>query len=535
MKSRFLFILTLLWGFQFGVVIAANEGGKSGIEDVSDAQNVASNVYTIPLGSIKQFVTDNTAATLENNEILVTVLKSPANSLGFKIYAPQESWNLNKFERVGIEIQNIGTKAVTLSCWAVSNGWGGVGAFGIDGSQSKTCNITLEPNAVGIQYLYIHTKYKDNLFKIIDPEMVNYFDIRIKQNIPVQSKIVVKRIFAENDFSVGNYDKSPRLVVPLMQMEKPTPGKLVKQQLSQYLGTDVFHSLYLPTNWQSGKKYPVIVEYAPNIFYHAACYSTGKVEDVVTAYGISKGQDYILVSLPFVSLDGKQNETNGWGSADLTTEYALKAVRSVCEDYGGDPAGIFITGFSRGAIAAGYIGLRNDEIADSWLGFIACQHTDGDGWGKSDVDADVRIARLRGRSVFLIDNSSYPWALKVPTAGSDLKIDKSGIGAHSAASFLDNRSSTTNVRVWVAATYQNKPGTYKVSGMIKDKKGNPLSNVLVESGKIHFTYSDDQGNYSLAGLVSCQRLVTFKRKNLLIGQTSMVLDKDSVFNLSTGL
>jgi hypothetical protein len=531
MKSRFLFIATLLWGFQFGVAIAAvNEDRKA----VSEVQNDSSKVYSIPLGSIKQFVTDNTVATLVNNELQVAVVKSPANSLGIKICAPQESWNLNKFERVGIEIQNSETTPITLSCWAVSNGWGGVGAYGIDGSQSKTATITLEPNAVGIQYLYIHTKYKDNLFKIIDPEKINYFDIRLKQNNIAPSKILIKRIFAENEFDAGSYDKSARLVVPQMQTDKPAPGKLVKQQLTQYIGTDVFHTLYLPINWQSGKKYPVIVEYAPNIFYHAACYSTGKVEDVVTAYGISKGQDYILVSLPFVSLDGKQNETNGWGSADLTTEYALKAVRSVCEEYGGDPAGIFITGFSRGAIAAGYIGLRNDEIADSWLGFIACQHTDGDGWGKSDVDFDVRIARLRGRSVFLIDNSSYPWALKVPTVGSDLKTDKSGIGAHSAASFLDNRPSTENVRAWVAATYKNKPGTLKISGSIKDKHGNPLSKVLVVSGKMHFTYSDDNGNYNLAGLISGQRILTFKRNKVVIGQTSMVLVKDSVFNLSIG-
>jgi hypothetical protein len=531
MKSRFLFIVTLLWGFQFGVAIAAvNEDRKA----VSEVQKVTSNVYTIPLASIKQFVTDNTAATLVNNELQVTVLKTPVNSLGLKIYAPQESWNLNKFERVGIEIQNSGTTPVTLSCWAISNGWGGVGAYGIDGSQSKTATITLEPGAVGIQYLYIHTKYKDNLFKIIDPEKINYFDIRLKQNISAQSKILVKKIFAENEFDAGSYDKSPRLVVPQMQTVKPAPGKLVKQQLTQYLGTDVFHSLYLPTNWQSGKKYPVIVEYAPNIFYHAACYSTGKVEDVVTAYGISKGQDYILVSLPFVSLDGKQNETNGWGSADLTTEYALKAVRSVCEEYGGDPAGIFITGFSRGAIAAGYIGLRNDEIGDTWLGFIACQHTDGDGWGKSEVDADLRIARLKGRSVFLIDNGSYPWATKVPAAGSDLKIDKSGIGAHSAAGFLDNRPSAENVRAWVAATYQNKPGTFKITGSIKDKLGKPLSKVLVESGKMHFTITDDNGNYSLAGLISGQRMLTFKRNKVVIGQTNMVLVKDSVFNILNG-
>lgn len=482
--------------------------------------------------TLNQVVTDNTTATIVNDKLEITVSKSSALSPGFRVYAPAEKWNLNNYERVGIEIENTGTTAVTLSCWAVTNGWGGIGAYGIDGSSSNSATTTINSLGTAIQYIYIHSKYKDGLHKIIDPESINYFDIRFNTNTAIQSKILVKRIFADMDVTSGAYDKTGRLLVPQMVEQNPAAGKLVKQQLAEYTGTQVFHSLYLPINWQSGTKYPVIVEYAPNIFYNAACYSTGKVEDLVNGYGISKGTGYILISLPFVSVSGTYNETNGWGDKDKTVEYALKAIRSVCESYGGDPAGIFITGFSRGGIAAGYIGLRNDEIAETWLGFNACQHTDGDGWNGSEIDANIRIARLKGRSVFLLDNAGYPWATMVPAAGAPLQSELSGIGAHSAANYLDNRPSTENLRTWMANTYLNKPGTFKITGTVRDGNGNPLSNILVETGATHFTYTDSNGNYELAGLIAGQRTVTFKNIGLSVGQTTLNLTENKVFDLT---
>lgn len=488
--------------------------------------------FAIQSITLNQVVTDNTTAALVNSQLQITVSKSSALSPGFRVYAPIDKWDLNNYERVGIEIENTGTTALTLSCWVVSNGWGGIGAYGIDGSSSSSATITINPQEIGTQYIYIHSKYKDNLHKMIDPEMINYFDIRFNTNTAIQTKILVKRIFAEMDVTSGAYDKTGRLLIPQMVDQNPAAGKYVKQQLNEYAGTQVFHSLYLPTNWQSGQKYPVIVEYAPNIFYNAACYSTGKVEDVVNGYGISKGTDYIWISLPYVSIDGTYNETNGWGNTNNTIEYALKAIRSVCENYGGDPAGIFITGFSRGAIAAGYVGLRTDEIADTWIGFNACQHTDGDGWNGSDIDADKRIARLKGRSVFLLDNAGYPWATMVPAAGSALQSELSGIGAHSAANYLDNRLSTESLRTWVTTTYQNKPGTYKITGTVKNENGNPIPNVLVETGRTHFTFTDSNGYYELAGLIIGQRTVTFKNNGLLVGQTTLELTEKKVFNLT---
>ena len=482
--------------------------------------------------ALNQVVTDNTTSALVNNQLQITVSKSSALSPGFRVYAPIEKWDLNNYERVGIEIENTGTNAVTLSCWAVTNGWGGIGAYGIDGSSSGSATTTINPQEIGTQYIYIHSKYKDGLHKMIDPETINYFDIRFNSSTAIQSKILVKRIFAEMDVTSGAYDKTGRLIVPQMVEQNPAAGKYVKQQLGEYSGTQVFHSLYLPINWQAGTKYPVIVEYAPNIFYNAACYSTGKVEDVVNGYGISKGTGYIWISLPYLSIDGTYNETNGWGDKDKTVEYALKAIRSVCENYGGDPAGIFITGFSRGGIAAGYIGLRNDEIAETWLGFNACQHTDGDGWNGSEIDANIRIARLKGRSVFLLDNASYPWATMVPVAGAPLQSELSGIGAHSAANYLDNRPSTENLRTWMADTYLNKPGTFKITGTVKNDNDVPLANVLVETGATHFTYTDTNGNFELAGLIRGQKVVTFKNNGVLVGQTTIDLTENKVFNLT---
>ena len=54
------------------------------------------------------------------------------------------------------------------------------------------------------------------------------------------------------------------LQTPPMENIHPAPGKRVKIILPEYRGTDVYHALYLPTDWEAGKTYPVIVEYAGN-------------------------------------------------------------------------------------------------------------------------------------------------------------------------------------------------------------------------------------------------------------------------------
>ena len=56
------------------------------------------------------------------------------------------------------------------------------------------------------------------------------------------------------------------LATPPMTEEAPAAGKRVRQVAPEYEGTQVYHSLYLPTDWKPGEKYPVIVEYTGNYF-----------------------------------------------------------------------------------------------------------------------------------------------------------------------------------------------------------------------------------------------------------------------------
>jgi len=57
------------------------------------------------------------------------------------------------------------------------------------------------------------------------------------------------------------------LTVPAMTTEAPGAGRRVKMTLPAYRGTEVYHALYLPSDWQAGRRYPVIVEYAGNGSY----------------------------------------------------------------------------------------------------------------------------------------------------------------------------------------------------------------------------------------------------------------------------
>lgn len=74
---------------------------------------------------------------------------------------------------------------------------------------------------------------------------------------------VASKDIVQNQLSDIN-TTSRDLMVPQVQEVSPAPGKLVRQTLEGYKATDVYHLLYLPTNWEAGKKYPVIVEYPGN-------------------------------------------------------------------------------------------------------------------------------------------------------------------------------------------------------------------------------------------------------------------------------
>lgn len=165
-------------------------------------------------------------------------------------------------------------------------------------------------------------------------------------------------------------------------------------------------------------------------------------------YGMTRGRGAIWISVPFVDAAGHVAE-NGWGDPDRTAELCVATVEDVCERFGGDRERLVLTGFSRGAIACGFIGLRNDRIAPLWKGLHCCQHYDGDGWNGATLDGALeRAGRFRGTAVFHTDNPAdavkpITQALGVPTT-----FVSSGLGAHSCAMFLDDRESTKRVQTW---------------------------------------------------------------------------------------
>jgi hypothetical protein len=209
-------------------------------------------------------------------------------------------------------------------------------------------------------------------------------------------------------------DIPPDLVTPKMIVTEAAPGKRVKQTASPYQGTEVYHALYLPVDWQPGKTYPVICEYAGNGNYtnKFGDYSAGTVEGSNLGYGISAGKGFIWLCLPYVGpKDGKlTNISQWWGEVAETKKYCHAAVKEVCAAYGGDTNRIFLAGFSRGAIACNYIGLHDEEIAKLWCGFIAHSHYDGvRKWPYPDSERPAaleRLKRLNGRPQFISHEGS---------------------------------------------------------------------------------------------------------------------------------
>lgn len=197
----------------------------------------------------------------------------------------------------------------------------------------------------------------------------------------------------------ANDDSSAKdLVTPKMSTDPPAAGRRVRQVAPEYEGTQVYHALYLPTDWKPGGRYSVIVEYTGNKF--AECGSTGEVKDANLGYGLTGGKGFIWVSMPYIEKGAKKNAVRWWGDRQATIDYCKTNLPRICKQFGGDPTSVFICGFSRGAIGASYIGLADDEIAGLWKGMITHDHFDGDRtWPYPDSDrksALTRLARLKG-------------------------------------------------------------------------------------------------------------------------------------------
>lgn len=204
------------------------------------------------------------------------------------------------------------------------------------------------------------------------------------------------------------FGKEGDLVTPQMTDELPAPGKRVRQVAPEYQGTRVYHSLYLPTDWVRGKKFPVLVEYTGNQF--PAGKGSGEVKDANLGYGLSGGAGFIWISMPYVQKGKKENAVKWWGDLVATIDYCKVNLPRICKEFGGDTENLIICGFSRGAIACCYVGLADDEIASFWKGMITHDHFDGHkkwGYPESDrISALKRLARLKERPVLVCGNGN---------------------------------------------------------------------------------------------------------------------------------
>jgi hypothetical protein len=207
------------------------------------------------------------------------------------------------------------------------------------------------------------------------------------------------------------------LTVPLVVRGEPAAGRRVWQCNPGYEGWKVQHAIYLPRDWRVGEsrkqiKYPVLVEFPGNGDYQNALgdKSLGGVEDCKLGYGIGGGERFIWVSLPFVDRTTKAHTTQWWGDADLTAAYCRTTVARVCDEYGGDAERVILCGFSRGAIACGYIGLRDEQTAKLWRAMVIHSHYDGvRRWNypqQDEASARQRLARFAGKRQFISQENS---------------------------------------------------------------------------------------------------------------------------------
>lgn len=262
------------------------------------------------------------------------------------------------------------------------------------------------------------------------------------------------------------------LQVPEIVEDVPAAGRRVRQTLADWQQTDVYHVLFLPQNWTPhARKYPVLVEWAGNGGYANAWGDTcsGRPEGCKLGYGLSAGQDFIWLCLPYLNGTGDQLALKWWGDApdydpQPTLKYCRAAVAEVCRKYGGDAGRVVLCGFSRGALACNYLGLHDDQTSALWCGFFAYSHYDGvRQWpypGSDAVAAERRLQRLGQRPQFICSEASATEAvqawLQSRTNVQNLTFASTGFRNHNDGWILRPSPARTAARNWLHRIVDSK-------------------------------------------------------------------------------
>ena len=179
------------------------------------------------------------------------------------------------------------------------------------------------------------------------------------------------------------------LTVPEIEEGVPEPGKRVKVYLDNYPGIN--YTLFLPYNFTNVGKWGVICEVSYSGF-----------EASTLGYGMSRGLDYLLISLPILNTNGDDLLDYYYPDDPLpTADCWLAILNDLNKKFVVDNDKIILSGFSRGSICVNYIGNCNDTISSKWAAYFGYAHFDGCcqiiPWGIHEE----RINRISGKK-FLI-------------------------------------------------------------------------------------------------------------------------------------
>jgi acetyl esterase/lipase len=194
-------------------------------------------------------------------------------------------------------------------------------------------------------------------------------------------------------------------------------------------------------------------------------------------------------------------------------------LRRICEQYGGDPNSVLLVGFSRGAIACSYLGLRDETMADVWLAFLPHSHIDGGRFTPNG--AREGLARTRGRATFVSYGSSDDGRNESPKGAAVLRalgfpvVEREIAGLeHTDLWFERDSPIRREMREWIARVLQTRPGTHAVRGRVVDAEGKGVARVRVQCGSWHWAVTGEDGTFVIPSLVDGRRRLTAAKEGL---------------------